>query len=182
MISDEELLVEPDVDAAFSELVNRWWSPILGYFVRRVHDYHLAEDLTVDAFMRLFKGRADYDPGRPFRSWLYFQARMVLFSHYQTRRRTKIRCCQCDVAVGTATDPRDPFDVPALTGDLAGALLGHVGKLKRRQGDVVRRLHFDGETQAEVAETMGVTRQAVSLWLHAGLKNLRSDPEVAALI
>ena len=40
---------------AFAELVERYWGPVVGRFVRQLGDRQEAEDLAQDVFLRLYR-------------------------------------------------------------------------------------------------------------------------------
>jgi RNA polymerase sigma factor (sigma-70 family) len=178
--TDEELFLAFDSDAAFTELVTRWWAGIVGYFRRRICDYHQSEDLAIEAFTCLYRFRENYSPGRPFRIWIFFQAKMVLCRYYRSRKRRRIRQVQSDLSLEFAVAPDDSCETELFAREQTEVLGRCVTGLKVTQADGLRRL-LAGATQVEIAAAHGITHQAVSLRLQGGLQRLRKDPEVMAL-
>ena len=71
--SDEDLmrrLQRGDQDA-YTELYRRWRLPIFRFLLRRTCSRSHAEEALQETWTRLYRYRRSYDPGRPFRSWLY---------------------------------------------------------------------------------------------------------------
>jgi DNA-directed RNA polymerase specialized sigma24 family protein len=107
MRTDEELFLAVDSEDAFTELVTRWWAGIVGYFRRRISGYHQSEDLAIEAFTCLYRYWQNYSPDRPFRIWMFFQAKMVLCRYYRSRKRRRIRQVQSDLSLEFAAAPDD---------------------------------------------------------------------------
>ena len=73
-ISDEQAMwrVKMDDDAeAFADLVARWEKPIQRLCARMLGDIHRGEDLTQEAFTRVFGRRKNYEPTGKFSTFLW---------------------------------------------------------------------------------------------------------------
>lgn len=73
MVSDEELASQMQLgsEAALEEMVKRYHGPVHGYLVRMSGDYHAANDLTQEIFIKMCGGIQSYTTGMLFRPWLY---------------------------------------------------------------------------------------------------------------
>ncbi len=71
--TDEELIsqVRAGSHAAYEELWARWYRPIYSFLLRRTGSRSEAEDALQGTFLRLFRYRKRYQPGRPVRSWIF---------------------------------------------------------------------------------------------------------------
>jgi RNA polymerase sigma-70 factor (ECF subfamily) len=72
-------------EAAFTELVQRHQSPLIGFFNRQLRDWQLAEDLSQETLLRIHATAWDYLPRGAFKAWMYRIARNLLID--TTRRR-----------------------------------------------------------------------------------------------
>ena len=73
IVSDEELMMEcrkGDM-SAFELLVRRYQDALVNYIHYTINDYHRAEDLAQETFLRVFKSASRYEPKASFKSWLY---------------------------------------------------------------------------------------------------------------
>ncbi|MEM1297490.1 MAG: RNA polymerase sigma factor [Verrucomicrobiota bacterium] len=62
--------------ASFRAIVERYQTPIFRMTYQFVNDYHLAQDLAQEVFVRAFRSLAKFDPERgSFSTWLYTIAR-----------------------------------------------------------------------------------------------------------
>ena len=76
-----------DDPEAFAELVRRWEQPLRRFCTRMTGDLHKGEDLTQEAFVRAFAGRASFQQGRPFSTWIWRIAANLC--HDERRRVTR---------------------------------------------------------------------------------------------
>src|SRR5947207_12095648 len=66
--------------AALSWLVQKYRGPMMHYLYCIVRDEAVAEDLTQEVFLRVFRGRKDYEPRAMFKSWIYRIGKNVAFN------------------------------------------------------------------------------------------------------
>ena len=77
-----------DDERAFAHLVRRWEGPIQRLCVRMTGDTYRGEDLTQEAFARVFARRKDYEPAGRFSTFLW---RIALNLCYDELRKIKRR-------------------------------------------------------------------------------------------
>ena len=88
-VSDEDLMMkcrEGDI-GAFELLVRRYQNPLINYIHRFIDDYHRAEDLSQETFLRVFKSASRYKPTASFKSWLYTIATNLCRNEIRNRSR-----------------------------------------------------------------------------------------------
>lgn len=56
---------------AYQALFQRHHARVYGYLVRRTRDREAAADLYQETFLRVYRARHQWSPGRPFRPWLF---------------------------------------------------------------------------------------------------------------
>jgi len=89
-MSDEQAMWRvqtQDDERAFTRLVERWENPIRRLCTRMTGDPHRGEDLTQEAFARVFAKRKQYEPSGKFSTWLWRIA--VNLCHDELRRRNR---------------------------------------------------------------------------------------------
>jgi len=129
-ITDEQAMWRvqtQDDEEAFARLVRQWEGRIHHLCVRMTGDEHRAEDLTQEAFARVFAKRKDYQPNGRFSTWLW---RIALNLCYDELRRSKRREESMDPC-GEAVAALEAFVAPEPGPD--GSLV------EQERGELVRQ-------------------------------------------
>ena len=58
-------------DAAFTELVKKYQKSVHALAWKKVQDFHIAEDITQETFLRAYKSLSNLKEPQSFASWLY---------------------------------------------------------------------------------------------------------------
>ncbi len=107
IVSDEELMLEcrkGDM-SAFELLVRRYQDALVNYIHYTINDYHRAEDLAQETFLRVFKSASRYEPKASFKSWLYTIATNL--SRNEIRNRARRKTCFLEDMVDENEDVYD---------------------------------------------------------------------------
>lgn len=90
-VSDEDLMMDCKKGdmSAFELLVRRYQDAIINYIHFTIRDYHRAEDLAQETFLRVFKNVNRYEPKASFKSWLYTIATNLCRNEIRNRTRRK---------------------------------------------------------------------------------------------
>src|SRR5215471_4097947 len=97
-----ERFTEGDLDA-FETLFRQFQGKIYASIVRIVRDPGAAEDLTLEAFWRIFRARARFNPQADFGAWAYRIGVNLALSHL--RRQHNEQELSGDESPGAAVDP-----------------------------------------------------------------------------
>lgn len=87
--SDEELMMKcrnGDM-SAFELLVMRYKDLMTNFIYRSISDYHRAEDLAQETFLRVFKSASRYEPKCQFKNWIYLIATNLCRNEIRNRKR-----------------------------------------------------------------------------------------------
>jgi RNA polymerase sigma-70 factor (ECF subfamily) len=181
---DVRLMIEVrnDSASAFSELMLRYQHRVLTILENLVGSRDLAEDLTQDVFLRVFRARKTYEPGSKFSTWLFTIANNVA----SNARRSKARRREV-VLEGSESGPLGarPLDQLALaaSGQMPARMLDKaemreivrlaLAELNERQRMAVLLNKFEGMSYADIAATMDLSPQAIKSLLSRARVNLR---------
>ena len=88
-VSDEDLMMDCKKGdmSAFELLVRRYQDAIINYIYFSINDYHRAEDLAQETFLRVFKNASRYEVKASFKSWLYTIATNLTRNEIRNRAR-----------------------------------------------------------------------------------------------
>ena len=163
---------------ACTALVRRFERPVYNLVVRLVQDPALAEDLTQDAFLKMFRGLAQYDASLRFSSWLFRIAHNTAIDHLR-QRRLLLATPRLDED-GDTIDPLD--QLPDLRGDspeqaatrrqMAAVIDRAIDTLRPEYRAVVVLRHHEDLDYEEIAEVMGLPLGTVKTYLHRARREL----------
>jgi len=87
--SDEVLMLRyKDGDlSAFEVIVEKHQQPLFSFVYRFCNDYHQAQDLVQDVFLRLVKMSRNYEPRAKFTTYLYTIAHNVCIDDFRRKKR-----------------------------------------------------------------------------------------------
>jgi len=81
------LAVQKDDASAFEELMFRFQGRVQSLFRHLLGNREIAEDLTQDVFLRVFRSRKAYQPHAKFSTWLFTIANNVALNQIRSQRR-----------------------------------------------------------------------------------------------
>jgi RNA polymerase sigma-70 factor (ECF subfamily) len=184
-------LADPDVrlmlqvrdnDAqAFEELMLRYQNRVLSLLAHLVGERDLAEDLTQDVFLRVYRARKRYVPGAKFSTWLFTIAGNVASNALRTKARRK----EVHLAPRASDSAPQSLEAVALAAsalmptrqldkaELCAAVQQAVGSLSDRQRMAVLLAKFEHFSYADIGTVMDMSPQAVKSLLSRARSNLR---------
>ena len=169
--SDETLMARVRADEldCLTGLFERYQGPLFGFLARLANgDRDVAQDLTQNVFVRVLRYRASYQPGQPFRAWVYQMARHVWADHYQRQRST----ADLDDVEKTAAHGRAAHAQCAAAAEHQ-ALHEALALLPAPQREVLILHRFQGFDYAEIGEQLGCTAGAARVKACRALDALR---------
>src|SRR5215469_3872422 len=88
-VADEELMlqVRNGRGEMLAVLFDRYHAPLFNFYSRVMGDRGMSEDLVQEVFLRILKYRQSYQPGTPFRAWIYQIARNARVDHYRKAKK-----------------------------------------------------------------------------------------------
>lgn len=173
--SDEQLMAAYTAgeQQAFEALFRRLAPRVHGVFLRSFRSTSVADDLVQATFLKVHRLRESYDPGRPFRAWLFTIAaslrRDELRRRYRLPEHADEECLdELIAAEPSAVELGDRQDV-------ADAVRAALGRLPESQRVVLHLNRFEGLTLAEVAAALGTTPTAVRVRASRAYETLRVE-------
>src|SRR5262245_2070135 len=168
--------------AACAELVVRCQNRPLTVLEHLVGSREQAEDLAQDVFVRVFKARERYAPEATCSTWLFTNANNVASNALRSRSRRR----EVGVPEGNGAD-----SVPLSLDQMAKAASGFmptraldkaeqaemvrhaVANLNERQRMALLLAKFEGMSYQDIAQTMGLSVQAIKSLLSRARVNLK---------
>ena len=158
---------------SFRIMVESLTRPLIAMAYRYIRDWEWARDLTQETWVTVHERIGAYDPGRPFRPWLYAVHRNGCLSH---RRRAWVR--------REIVPEQDPPEVLPMSSDAGNPqaelesrefhrhLMSAVDQLGESQRQVFLRVDVEGGNQKRVAEELGMKHSTLRTTLHFARKRV----------
>ena len=127
-----------------------------------------ALDVSQDAFVRAYRGRATMDPERPFYPWLYQIVRRLAFNHHRSRARRRRLTEEAANWLVTAA-PRGEADPAAalVRAEERAELRDAIGRLVPLRREALALRVFEQLTYQEIADLLQIPIGTVMSRLYA---------------
>lgn len=163
---------------ACTSLVRRFERPVYNLVARLVQDPALAEDLTQDTFLKVFRALGQYDPALRFSSWLFRIAHNTAIDHLRQRQPAVAAPWLDDD--GVEVDPlsllpdlrADSPEQAAVRRQLAETLDRAIDTLRPEYRAVVVLRHHEDLDYDEIAEVLDLPLGTVKTYLHRARREL----------
>jgi RNA polymerase sigma-70 factor (ECF subfamily) len=156
--------------SALEELYDRYGRLAYSLAYRITGEAQLAEECAQDTFLQLWRRASDFDVRRgSLPTWLFAIARNRAIELVRRRARTPEPAAEVDPGVDPAADPAEVVAAADESQRLAAAMAG----LPAEQLEVLQLAYFDGLSQTEIAERVGVPLGTVKGRVRLALERLR---------
>lgn len=146
-------------------LFERYHGSLFNFYTRLMGNRTVSEDLVQEVFLRILRYRETYQPGTPFRPWMYQIARNARMDHY---RRTP----RHEAFAPEMLPPVVPRD--AAQQEQEGALLHRaLMQLSEDKREVLILARFQELKYTEIAALLGCELNTVKTRVHRALRDLR---------
>ncbi|HEV2661884.1 MAG TPA: RNA polymerase sigma factor [Ktedonobacteraceae bacterium] len=175
LLSDEQLMVGvlSGETRALSLLVERHYGPLLGYLYRFLGgDRPLAEDIVQETFLRVLQ-RGSYQPGRPFKPWLYAIAINQGRDYFKSARVRRDVAQDEEIMEGIYDTTPGPEEA-ALSDEQGHMVAVALGQLSEEYRVTLILRFYNGLSLQEIAETLHIPLGTVKSRLSTGTRRLRA--------
>ena len=165
--TDEDLMLQVRNGAGetLGVLFDRYQTPLFNFYCKLTGNRSLSEDLVQEVFLRILRYRQSYQPGTPFRAWIYQIARNARIDHFRkTRPQTELEPDMLPPVI--PTDSAQEQQEAAL---LNSALM----RLPEEKREVLILSRFQELKCEEIARLTGCEVTTVRVRIHRALQELR---------
>jgi RNA polymerase sigma-70 factor (ECF subfamily) len=176
-LADEELmtLVERRDPDAFAVLYDRHGGAVYSLAHRIVGDPAVAEDVTQEAFISIWRSGGRFDAARgSVRSWMLGIVRNRAIDALRRHASPAPKLNLDDDALLEAQEGAEHTEAEAIRRDTASRVRGVIGELPAEQSEVIGLAYFGGFTHTEIAEMLGMPLGTVKGRMRLGLERIRA--------
>lgn len=163
--------------AAFERIVIRYQKALYGYFLRRTHQTGVAEELTQEVFLRLWRHAPLYQVRSKFQTYLYRIAHNI-FVDYVRRSSARVRETSLDTDEGSTiemltADAAQAPDEPLGDADIKNRLREALPQLPEREREILLLVLEEGLPYRDCAEILRVPEGTIKSRVHSAVARLR---------
>jgi RNA polymerase sigma-70 factor (ECF subfamily) len=174
------LRVQNDDPGAFQQLVDRYWYLIFGRFYRCLGDRQLAEDLTQETCLRLYRNRRSYQPQAKFATWLFHIVENLTRNAIRDRRRLRhgvesLNNQHLSKTVPMRGAPVASPDRLMESAEAVAIVREGIEHLIDRQREALILHEYKDHTYVEIANSLDITPEAAKSLLYRARNQLRHN-------
>ena len=165
-------------DTAFSELVKKYQKPVHALVWRKVGDFHIAEEITQDTFLKAYQGLATLKKPQSFASWLYVIAANHCSSwlrkkHLRTQSLEETSSEQLEKATysGYVIEANEQAAVETRR----EAVKNLLAKLQESERTVITLYYFGEMSSVEIGAFLGVSENTIRSRLRRAQQRLKKE-------
>ena len=165
-------------DTAFSALVRKYQKPVHALAWRKIGDFHIAEDITQETFLKAYQRLSTLKEPQSFASWLY----VITANHCSTWLRKKRLRTQSLEDTSSAQLERVTYSGYVIEEnermrvetqrEVVKKLLA---KLKESDRTVITLYYFGGMTYEEISKFLGVSVGAIKNRVYRAQERLKKE-------
>ena len=176
-------------DAAFSVLVNKYQKSVHALAWRKIKDFHYAEEIVQDTFLKAYQKLPTLENPNQFASWLHVIANRLCIDwlRKQTRRQAQKLVMQ-----SLEDTPSEEIEESSYTQHVSEQRMAErtecyheiseklLERLPENEHAVVTLFYLDEMSTKEIGQFMGVSVNTITSRLQRARKRLRTDQESLA--
>lgn len=146
---------------------------VYGLALRIVRDQGAAEEVTLDAYMQVWRDARRFDAERGSAvAWLLTIARSRAIDRLRASARGRTTMTSLDAASFVA-DPGPGPEGESIESERRARILGAMAQLPIEQREAIRIAYFSGMSHSEIAEALGQPLGTVKTRIRLGMMRLR---------
>ena len=175
-LSDEELMSQVKMRkvGGFEVLFARYRKPLFSFIFRMIGDFHKAQDIFQETFLRVFYHAQRYDESLRFCPWLYQIARNLCLEEIRRQKSTELvsvdeEAQRQPIELSDGRTPDEGLEIAEMEQIMTDALL----RLSEQQREVFLLLENHELSYEEISQITGLSVSAVKSRLHRARMSLK---------
>ncbi len=165
-------------DTAFSTLVQKYQKPVHALVWRKIGDFHIAEDITQDTFLKAYQKLATLKDPQSFAGWLY----VIATNHCKTWLRKKRLQTQPLETTSSADLEKATYSEYVIDENEQTAVEVHrevvkqlLAKLQESERTVITLYYLGEMTYEEISKFLGVSVSTIKNRLYRARQHLKKE-------
>lgn len=161
-------------ECAFAELHQKYSISIFNYIRKFVNSADLAEDLTQEVFIKMWQVRARLHDVQSLKAYLFIIARNHTLNSLKKAFRSDVAMAE---VINSFVEERRDTEEDLLSKEYLAYLQKALDTLAPRTREIFMLCREHGKSYDEVAEALGISRNAVKNHMVSSMKILKSAVE-----
>ena len=167
-------------DSEFNRVFGEQHKPVYNYVLRMVRERSLAEELTQDIFVKVYRSLSDYRGDSNLSTWLYRIATNACLDYFRSRPHKKSEKTDLlsSEALLTSALPKDNQEPPNAEEELiavqmSSCVRSYIDDLPEDYRAVILLHDLQGFTNPEIARITGASLENVKIRLHRARQRMK---------
>ncbi len=164
--------------SAFNTLVRKYQKSVHAYVWRKIDDFHIAEEITQDIFLRVYDKLQTLNDPNKFVGWLYVIAARYCFAWYEKKRipMQSLDAIPAAELEGLAYTEYHTNQQREFVSERQREVVNHLlQKLPTNERTTVSLHYLNDMTCEDISKSMGVSPNTVKSRLHRARKRLQQE-------
>ena len=153
------LLLKDGHEPAFEKIYNLYSSRLFGNIYKIVKSESTAQELLQEVFIKLWNNRANIDPEKSFRSYLFRIAENNVYDFFRKAARDKKMQARL---LAVATEHYEHIEEMMLRKENNSMLEKAINSLSPQRQQVFRLCKLEGKSYSEVSRELGISASTIS--------------------
>lgn len=172
LLSDDELIVlfKGSCEHAFKEIYLRYWKQVYLVAYKKIHHKELAEELTQNLFVELWRRRATANI-KSLSCYLFGSLRYSIINHYKSLmvQENYQNYVKASGNYGVANNT----DYLLMLHELSNALEKGIALLPKKTAEVFRMSRIENKSVKDISKHLNISEKAVEYHITQSLKAIR---------
>ena len=163
---------------AFNALVQKYQKPVHAFVWRKIGDYHVAEEITQDIFLRVYQKLNTLNNQDSFAGWLYVIAARHCFAWFEKKRipMKSLEAMPAEEMEELAYTQYHSYQQEESVSERQREVVNNLlQKLPVSERTAVTLHYFDNKSCEDIGEHLGVSPNTVKSRLHRARKRLLKE-------
>jgi RNA polymerase sigma-70 factor (family 1) len=171
VLTDDELVVlfKDGSERAFREIYTRYWKGVFQVAYKKTHYKELAEELTQNLFVDLWRRRETVTIGS-ISNYLFGGLKYSIINHYKSQL---VRENYQDHLKVVKNDTVENTDYLLMLNELSGALTDGIARLPKKTGEVFKLSRLEHYSVKDISRELNISEKAVEYHITQSLKSMR---------
>jgi RNA polymerase sigma-70 factor (ECF subfamily) len=159
---------------AYLTLLNSYKPRIFSYILRTIRNYHDAEEIALDTFVRCFKSLKSFDRSKTFSTWIYTIAHNLTIDFLRKNRKHYEHLDdrpvdEMEIADNKIKEPATDYDKQIKLSKIERAM----AQLASLDREIVILFHKEEKTYQEISTILKIPATTIKTRLHRARLKLR---------